>query len=88
MYLSTVKNEVMKAEITEVNVSLGNGLAMSAYRVDWENFHIEGYHESVTMKGTFGVYERREIAEYVKMAIDNGEIMPIGVEVDHTYPDD
>lgn len=61
---------------------------MTVYKVDWERYQVVGYHESVTSKGTFGVYERREVAEYVKTAIEKGEIKPLSVDVDHTYPDD
>ena len=61
---------------------------MTVYKVDWESYQVVGYHESVTSNGTFGVYERREVAEYVKRAIENGEIKPFAVEGDRTYPDD
>lgn len=81
----------MKATITETSIQIIEHncvLAMTVYKVDWESYQVVGYHESVTSKGTFGVYERREVAEYVKKAIENGEIKPFSVEVDHTYPDD
>jgi hypothetical protein len=81
----------MKATITETSIPIIEHncvLAMTVYKVDWESYQVVGYHESVTSKGTFGVYERREVAEYVKTAIENGEIKPFSVEADYTYPDD
>ena len=78
----------MKAEVIPLAVPVGDGYAITAYQVDYEGYHIVGYHESVTTKGTFGVYEREAVANFVAKGIMNGSIKPIPVETDHSYPDD
>lgn len=78
----------MKAKIIEIAVPVGQGIAMTVYRVDIEDYQVIGYHESTTRKATYNVYEHEAVAKYVANAINNGEIIPYMMEIDHTYPED
>lgn len=78
----------MKAEVTKIDVPTGTGTAIPVYRVDIEDYHIIGYHESTTRKATYNVYENEAVANYVANAISKGEIIPYMKEIDHTNPED
>lgn len=79
---------IMKAEVTKIDVPVGIGIAIPAYRVDIEDYQVVGYHESTTRKATYNVYEQEAVANYVANAINKGEIIPYMMEIDHTYPED
>ena len=78
----------MKAEVIKIAVPVGKDITTSAYRVDIEDYQVIGYHESTTRKATYNVYEQEAVAHYVANAINNGEIIPYMMEIDHTYPED
>lgn len=78
----------MKAEVIKIAVPIGTDIAMTAYRVDIEDYQVIGYHESTTRKATYNVYENGAVANYVANAINKGEIIPYMMEIDHTYPED
>ena len=78
----------MTAEVIKVEVPIGNGLAMSAYRVELDQWQVLDYHETVTRKATYGVYEHEAIANYVADEINHGRLKPYLEEVNHTYPED
>lgn len=78
----------MKAEVIKIDVPVGQGTAIPAYRVDIEDYQVIGYHESTTRKATYNVYMNEAVANYVANAINNGEIIPYMTEIDHTYPED
>ena len=78
----------MKAEVIKIDVPVGTGIAIPAYRVDIEDYQVIGYHESTTRKATYNVYEQEAVANYVANAINNGWIIPYMMEIDHTYPED
>lgn len=78
----------MKAEVIKIDVPVGTDTAIPAYRVDIEDYQVIGYHESITRKGTYNVYEQEAVANYVAKAIIKGEIIPYLREIDHSYPED
>lgn len=78
----------MKAEVIKIDVPVGTGVAIPAYRVDIEDYHVIGWRESTTRKATYNVYENEAIANYVANAINNGDIIPYMTEIDHSYPED
>ena len=63
----------MEAKVIEMSINLGNGCGMTVYKVDYVAMK-DGYHE---FWRTFGVYERREVAEFVKRSIEDGGIGPM-----------
>ena len=78
----------MKAEVIKIAVPVGTDTAIAVYRVDVEDHQVIGYHESITWKATYNVYEHEEVANYVANAIIKGEIIPYMKEIDHSYPED
>ena len=66
----------MNANIEEYNVVLGDGNAMTLYRVDYAAVQGNGY-DTMTIWRTFGVYEKKEVATWVCNAIENGMIFPV-----------
>ena len=65
----------MDADIEEKSVDLGGGIAMKVYQVDYCAIQGNGYDTGSVWR-TFGVYERREVAEFVKQGIEEGSICP------------
>lgn len=63
----------MEAKVIEVSIELGNGNEMTVYKVDYVAMQ-DGYNK---FWRTFGVYERREVAEFVKSSIEDGDIGPM-----------
>ncbi len=66
----------MDAYIEEKSVDLGGGIAMTVYQVDYCAIRGDGY-SSCSVYRTFGVYERREVAEFVRDEIARGGINPV-----------
>lgn len=66
----------MGAFIYEIEVELGDGVGMTLYRVDYFAVYGNGYDSGSVIR-TFGAYEKREMAEAVKEAIENGSIHPV-----------
>ena len=66
----------MDAFIREQTIDLGNGNGMTVYQVDYIAVYGNGY-DSEHLWRTFGVYERREVAEFVKSCIEIGNISPV-----------
>lgn len=66
----------MTAVIEEMEVKLSDGNAMTLYRVDYDAIQGNGY-DTCTIWRTFGVYEKKEVAEFVGKAIENGMIFPV-----------
>ena len=62
----------MRAYVTKILCVLGDGTyGMDLWRVDYTD--IEGQTDNWL---TFGVYEREEVARFVKSQIDEGNIIP------------
>ena len=62
----------MRADVTKIFWLLGDGTyGMDLWRVDYTD--IEGHTDYWL---TFGVYEREEVARFVKVQIDEGSIIP------------
>lgn len=62
----------MRADVTKIFCALGDGTyGMGLWRVDYTD--IEGQTDYWL---TFGVYEREEVARFVKVQIDEGNIIP------------
>ena len=62
----------MRADVTKIFCVLGDGTyGMDLWRVDYTD--IEGQTDYWL---TFGVYEREEVARFVKAQIDEGSIIP------------
>ena len=62
----------MRADVTKISCVLGDGTyGMDLWRVDYTD--IEGQTDYWL---TFGVYEREEVARFVKSQIDEGSIIP------------
>lgn len=72
----------MKAEVIKIDVPVGTGIAIPAFRVDIEDYQVIGYHESVTSKATYNVYENEAVANYVANAINKNEIIPYLKEIE------
>ena len=66
----------MDAYIIEKTIDLGNGLGMPIYQVDYCAVYGNGY-DSGSIWRTFGLYEHKEVAEYVMQGINNGDIQPV-----------
>jgi hypothetical protein len=67
----------MKATVIQVQVPVPILSDTYIYQVDYEEYHVTGYHESETIKGTFGVYNSEFVANIVAQRIMNGSIKPI-----------
>ena len=62
----------MRANVTKIFCALGDGTyGIDLWRVDYTD--IEGQTDYWL---TFGVYERKEVARFVKVQIDEGNIIP------------
>ena len=70
----------MRADVIKVSAPADDGKTTTLYQVDYDDYHVVGYHESVITKGTFGVYESEAVANIVAERIRNGSIRPIPVE--------
>lgn len=65
----------MDAFIEEKSVDLGGDIVMVVYQVEYCAIQGNGYDTGSVWR-TFGVYERREVAEFVKDGIEAGSIRP------------
>lgn len=62
----------MRADVTKIFCVLGDGTyGMDLWRVDYTDIE-----EQTDYWLTFGVYEREEVARFVKVQIDEGSIIP------------
>ena len=66
----------MNASIEEFSIVLGDGNAMTLYRVDYTAVQGNGI-DSMAIWRTFGVYEKKEVAIWACNAIENGMIFPV-----------
>lgn len=66
----------MYTNIEEIHADIGNGLEIIVYQVDYTARLGDGY-TCCNLWRTFGVYERKEVAEFVSKSIENGSIQPV-----------
>ena len=59
-----------------MSVQISEELAMTVYKVEYEAVQGNGY-DTCSYFRTFGVYERREVAEAVRKGIEDGSIQPV-----------
>lgn len=80
----------MKAIVTHMIIPVVPDNAtdvMHVYRVDYVDYHIVGYHESETIRGTFGVYENESVAHFVADGIESGDIRTLPIQEFHKDED-
>lgn len=70
----------MRAWVIPITIPNGKGSSITIYRVDYENYQITGFHESLTTTGTFGFYENKAVADYIADEIIIGKLNPIPVQ--------
>ena len=66
----------MRASVTEMTIPIGNDIAQTLYKVDYEAAVGDGY-SCCSLWKTFGVYEKEHVAHFVCNQIENGYIDPI-----------
>ena len=66
----------MKAYVETMPINLGNGYEKYVYKVDYTFMEGDGITCGTIFK-TFGVYENKTVAMWVKKNIEDGNIEPI-----------
>ena len=66
----------MKAFVEEMSMPISKDIAKKLYKVEYTAKEGNGY-DSGNLWATFGVYEKEEIAEFIRFSIENGDINPL-----------
>lgn len=66
----------MKAYVEEMSMPVSKNMARKLYKVEYTTKEGNGY-DSCDLFVTFGVFEKEDIAEYVRCCIEKGIIRPV-----------